>query len=109
MVSPWMENGNAYEYVQNPLVDPRPLLSDIAEGLHYLHSHEPPVYHGDLQGKNVLISDDGRALLTDFGLSLLVDSSFSGCGHVNGGSLNWMAPEGFEDVGNDGTTPERDV
>ncbi|KAG6329691.1 hypothetical protein ID866_9399 [Astraeus odoratus] len=104
-----MENGNAYEYVQNTLVDPRPLLSDIAEGLHYLHSHKPPIYHGDLKGQNVLISDDTRALLADFGLSFLVDSSFSGCGDANGGTWNWLAPEGFEDVGNDSATPERDV
>ncbi|KAG6326687.1 hypothetical protein ID866_12305, partial [Astraeus odoratus] len=77
MVSAWMDNGNAYEYVQNTLVDPRPLLSDIAEGLRYLHNHEPPIYHGDLKGQNVLISDDGHALLADFGLSFLVRSSFS--------------------------------
>ncbi|KAG6336079.1 hypothetical protein ID866_3005, partial [Astraeus odoratus] len=90
MVSAWMSNGNACEYVQNASVDPRPLLSDIAKGLYYLHSHEPPVYHGDLKGQqNVLISDDGRALLTDFGLSFLVKSFES------------------DDVGR--TTSERDV
>ncbi|KAG6336080.1 hypothetical protein ID866_3006 [Astraeus odoratus] len=66
MVSAWMEKGNAYEYVQDKSIDPRPLLSDIANGLEYLHNHNPPIYHGDLKGNNVLISDDGRALLTDF-------------------------------------------
>ncbi|KIM53146.1 hypothetical protein SCLCIDRAFT_32129 [Scleroderma citrinum Foug A] len=78
IVPPWMRNGNAHDYVQNQAVDPRPLIEGIAEGLHYLHNHEPyPIFHGDLKGANVLISDDGKALLTDFGFSAAVNSSFS--------------------------------
>ena len=41
-----------------------------------------------------MISNDGHALLTDFGLSYIVNSSFSlQVGDLNGGTLNWMAPE----------------
>lgn len=51
MVSEWMDNGNARRYVQNPEVDPRPLLHDIARGLHYLHTFQPSaIFHGDLKG-----------------------------------------------------------
>ncbi|KAG6327080.1 hypothetical protein ID866_12010, partial [Astraeus odoratus] len=107
MVSAWMEKGNAHEYVQNKSIDPRPLLSDIANGLEYLHNHNPPIYHGELKGNNVLVSDDGRALLTDFGLSYLVASSFSMAGSIHGGgTFNWMAPESFDDLS---ITPQRDV
>ncbi|KIM60709.1 hypothetical protein SCLCIDRAFT_123554, partial [Scleroderma citrinum Foug A] len=68
IVTPWMEMGNAHDYVQNVDVDPCPLLVGIAAGLQYLHSYEPhPIYHGDLKGVNVLISDDGCPLLADFG------------------------------------------
>ncbi|KAG6329347.1 hypothetical protein ID866_9741 [Astraeus odoratus] len=79
----------------NHAIDPRPLLVDIASGLHYLHTHEEgPIFHGDLKGLNVLISDDGRALLTDFGFSYLVTSSFSMTVDAPlGGTLRWMAPE----------------
>lgn len=41
------------------------LSRDIARGMEYLHSRD--VVHGDLKGKNVLISNEGRALLCDFG------------------------------------------
>lgn len=47
-----------------------------------------------------MISDDGRALLTDFGFSHIAEASFSVAAEQRpGGTLNWMAPEyvnGFE-------------
>ncbi|KAL4078957.1 kinase-like domain-containing protein [Scleroderma yunnanense] len=99
-VSPWMEKGNAHDYVQNTAVDPRPLIEGIAKGMHYLHNHEQsPIFHGNLNGTNVLISNDGRPLLTDFSLSYIVHSSFSmtvsSTGRVKGISP-WMAPELLE-------------
>ena len=43
---------------------------------------------------NVLISPEGRALLTDFGYSHLTSSSFSmSVDTPHGGTLNWLAPE----------------
>ncbi|KIM53490.1 hypothetical protein SCLCIDRAFT_1222716 [Scleroderma citrinum Foug A] len=98
MVSPWRKKGNALDYVQDDSIDPRPLLVGIAKGLHYLHSHESgAICHGDLRGCNVLISDDGRALLTDFGFSSLVHSSFAlPIGSHSVVSINWVAPESLE-------------
>jgi len=46
---------------------------------------------------NVLISAEGRALLTDFGHSHLANSSFSMTVDLpRGGSWNWLAPENIE-------------
>lgn len=46
---------------------------------------------------NVLISEEGRALLTDFGHSHLANSSFSMTVDLPcGGSWNWLAPENVE-------------
>ncbi|KAJ7752988.1 kinase-like domain-containing protein [Mycena metata] len=101
IISPWMANGSARNYVSTGAVDPGPLLRDVAEGLHYLHNRDDPVYHGDLKGENVLISNGGRALLADFGFSALGDSSFSlSISQPLGGSPLWMAPEkldGYDD------------
>ncbi|KAI6100447.1 kinase-like domain-containing protein [Pisolithus croceorrhizus] len=95
IISEWMPLGSAHAYVQNTLNDPRPLFRDIANGLYYLHSHElGPVVHGDLKGVNVLVSNDRRALLTDFGLSTLNASTFSTAVDIGrGGTPHWMAPE----------------
>lgn len=98
IVSPLMSRGNAFDYVQNLDVDPRPLILGIANGLYYLHMHEQgPVVHGDIKGLNVLISEDGHALLTDFGFSHLSQASFSLAAKQRpGGTLNWMPPEYLE-------------
>ncbi|KAI6010924.1 kinase-like domain-containing protein [Pisolithus orientalis] len=99
IVSPWMAKGNAHAYVQNTDIDPGPLTIDIARGLQYLHSlKEGAVFHGDLKGPNVLISDSGRALVTDFGFSHLVNSTFSMTVSGKGvWSIYWTAPEVFLD------------
>ncbi|KAI6149064.1 kinase-like domain-containing protein [Pisolithus thermaeus] len=98
IISEWMPLGNAHDYVKNTEHDPRPLLEDIASGLCYLHSHELGVVHGDLKGVNVLVSNDCRALLTDFGFSTLNISTFSMTVDPKSGiSLRWTAPELLED------------
>ncbi|KAG6331723.1 hypothetical protein ID866_7365, partial [Astraeus odoratus] len=95
IVCEWQDRGNAYDYVQRREIDPRPLILGIAKGLLYLHNHVPgAIFHGDMKGQNVLISDDGRPLLTDFGFSYLEGSSFSLTASVHaGGTIPWMAPE----------------
>ncbi|KAI6108838.1 kinase-like domain-containing protein [Pisolithus croceorrhizus] len=99
VVSPWMEKRDAHDHVQNIDNDPRPLMMDIARGLQYLHTcKEGPVFHGDLKGPNVLISESGRALLTDFGFSHLVNSTFSmTLSGKRGCTVYWAAPEILND------------
>ncbi|KAJ6579471.1 kinase-like domain-containing protein, partial [Mycena vulgaris] len=90
-VSPWMEHGNALQYLKNQgTANVNKLLFDIAEGVNYLHSSN--IVHGDLRGSNVLIDEQSRACLTDFGLSFLSDAS-AGNSPGRVGSLRWMAPE----------------
>ncbi|KAI6044175.1 WD40 repeat-like protein [Pisolithus marmoratus] len=95
IVSDWMALGDAHCYVQYKENDPSPLLMDIASGLYYLHSHPMgPIFHGDLKGFNVLVSSNRQALLSDFGLSTLQQSTFSMTVVApRGGSYPWMAPE----------------
>jgi serine/threonine protein kinase len=40
---------------------------DIALGLTALHTRTPPVMHRDLHSDNILIADDGRAVVADLG------------------------------------------
>lgn len=92
-----MSNGNARDYVHHKTIDPRPLIMGIAQGLRYLHNLSPrPIFHGNLKGANVLISDEGQALLTDFGLSFVVNSSFGMKAFSQNkpkGTIHWMSPE----------------
>ena len=72
------------------------LLCDISDGMQFLHDQE--VFHRDLKSHNVLITDDHRAVLTDFGLSKTA-TTISGMTNTKssfgGGTLAWTAPEIF--------------
>ncbi|KAI5989269.1 kinase-like domain-containing protein [Pisolithus albus] len=107
LVIKWMEGGNVHDFVQDPNVDPRPLLLGIARGLQYLHECQPnPIIHGDLKGPNVLISEQGEPLLTDYGLPPLLSGSFSVSVSVQSlGALNWTAPEILESEEQEVTIP----
>ncbi|KAH7923893.1 kinase-like protein [Leucogyrophana mollusca] len=107
LVSPWMDNGNLVQYLQdNPKADRLQLMQDIALGLEYLHSFSLPVIHGDLKGLNVLITSSPRACIADFGLSIIAEDSnihFTVTATSNAqGSTPWMAPELFDHI-----NPER--
>ncbi|KAG6329097.1 hypothetical protein ID866_9992 [Astraeus odoratus] len=103
LVSEWQNHGNAAEYVRNSEIDPRPLLIGVAKALHYLHHQLPtPIIHGDLRGKNIFISADGRAVVADYGLSAVVDAEFDNNVAVSspgGWSIRWMSPETMESFG----------
>lgn len=65
-------------------------ILDIAKGLTYLH--EIGIVHGDIKGTNVLISPTVDALVADFGLDTLADSSTI-TSPIDSGSLRWQSPE----------------
>ncbi|KAF9645430.1 kinase-like protein [Thelephora ganbajun] len=70
LVSNWMPDGNLSNYIRdNPNADRLGLLSNVAEGLKYLHACN--VVHGDLKGPNVLVDDSVRARIADFGISIV--------------------------------------
>ncbi|KAF8607156.1 kinase-like protein, partial [Ceratobasidium sp. AG-I] len=98
MVSPWIEPGNFYDYLNymkndGKRIDHFGLCIQIAEGLAYLHGER--VIYGDLKAQNLLVNLEGILKFTDFGLSILSDSvpRFSSSKDHCGGSNRWMAPE----------------
>ena len=64
---------------------------DVAKGMHYLHTLDPPVIHRDLKSLNVLLTADYTAKVCDFGLSKVVAKHRL---HTSGvGTPQWSAPE----------------
>ncbi|KXN89312.1 hypothetical protein AN958_05885 [Leucoagaricus sp. SymC.cos] len=93
IVSPWMENGNLAQYLVKYPDTPRlPLLSDVSAGLEFLHRSK--IVHADLKACNVLVSNAGRAMITDFGASHIA-STTSGTTTTTQSAMtpHWTAPE----------------
>ncbi|KAF9259352.1 kinase-like protein [Marasmius fiardii PR-910] len=102
LVAPWMANGQITKFLEvKPSHDKLRVISEIAAGIVYLHSRN--IIHGDIKGANVLVDEQGKCYLADFGLataamtSTLLGSSTSGVGK---GTTRWMAPEIFTSEGN---------
>ncbi|KAF9265320.1 kinase-like protein, partial [Marasmius fiardii PR-910] len=102
IVSPWMANGNVISYSkvhETTLDDKVKMMHDISEGIRYLHEHHPPIVHSDIKGLNILVSDDGKCCLADFGLATVENDSPDGQVHLSTsqavvrGSVPWLAPE----------------
>ena len=73
-----------------PPEDARALILALASGLRHVHSRG--YLHRDLKPQNVLFADDGRPLLSDFGLVRAEDSSLTRSGAIYG-TPGYMAPE----------------
>ena len=74
-------------------------IEDISAGLAYLHSKD--IVHHDIKPDNILRMEDGRFVITDFGISrkmrstLRRNSTRSMDQNSSGGSLPYMGPEMF--------------
>ncbi len=66
-------------------------VEQIADGLDF--AHHQGIVHRDLKPSNIMILDDNRVKITDFGLAKLVHgSSLTRSGHLIG-TPNYMSPE----------------
>ncbi|KAF8592962.1 kinase-like protein [Ceratobasidium sp. AG-I] len=100
MVSHWMQNGSLLSYLEKqPETDRCRMSAEICKGLVYLHAEK--IVHGDLKGPNVLISNDGTPMLTDFGNAILQESTlrFTATTTKYALSARWAAPELMEGLG----------
>ncbi|XP_039065308.1 serine/threonine/tyrosine-protein kinase HT1-like isoform X2 [Hibiscus syriacus] len=95
IITEYLAGGSLRKYLhqQEPYSVPHDLALrlalDIARGMQYLHSQG--ILHRDLKSENLLLGEDMRVKVADFGISCLE----SQCGSAKGftGTYRWMAPE----------------
>ena len=56
-----------------PLALKQSLLTDVARGLVYLHTHNPPIVHRDLSARNILLTSSLAAKISDLGNARIVN------------------------------------
>jgi len=91
LILPFYGNGNVVGYVKEKNDEAKlDMVKQIAKGLYYLHIQS--IIHGDLRGSNILIDDDGRPRICDYGLAFIIEpSDFTSI--KTAGACRWTAPE----------------
>lgn len=100
MMELMMSNLHTYmldpDNAQIPLQKKLSFLCDVARGLNHLHNLEPAIVHRDLTAKNVLLTSDLCAKISDFGNARVMDldpdadiDTLTACP----GTIEYMPPE----------------
>lgn len=93
LVTDYLQNGSLFAFLRNRPNELSPtertiIALDVAAGMAYMH--EQRVIHRDLKSLNILLDENKRAKVGDFGLSRLLNyEPMSGLV----GTAQWMAPE----------------
>ena len=85
------------------------IIKDVALGLRYLHTRNPPIIHRDLSSNNVLLSKGMEGKIGDLGTARLVDPRRQSRMTKAPGTADFMPPEALEDVTNIHYGKELDV
>ncbi len=84
------ERLNSHRYSEAEVLN---VVTQVAEILAYLHTLHPPVIHRDIKPSNLIIDDEGRVHLIDFGAVRDVMRDTVGGGSTVAGTFGYMAPE----------------
>lgn len=100
LILPYCRQGSIYKFVSRGERISEDqcwhLLHDVAAGLAFLHEQVPPIIHRDIKPDNILISDNGNYMITDFGISASIRKTIHrSSAEQSTGTLAYMAPELF--------------
>mmetsp|Transcript_6825 Transcript_6825/g.12470 ORF Transcript_6825/g.12470 Transcript_6825/m.12470 type:complete len:772 (-) Transcript_6825:97-2412(-) len=98
LVMEYMEYGSLYDLMHNETMSAGgdiilQIVRDITQGIQFLHASKPPILHGDLKAKNILVDSRFRAKVADFGFSHFKMAGSNKVNAILQGTPFYMAPE----------------
>ncbi|MCX6081221.1 MAG: serine/threonine-protein kinase, partial [Chloroflexi bacterium] len=98
MVMEYMPAGNLHDFAQKHgrlnFRQIAHIISDIAAALDFAHNQGS--VHGDIKPGNILLTDDGNARLTDFGILRAVETAGVTSSELTRGTPHYISPEQAE-------------
>ncbi len=94
IVMPFYTNGTLQDRLSKGTLTPREgarLMNQVSAALAY--AHRQGIVHRDVKPSNVLLDDEGNAMLSDFGFAQVQDASLSLTGSALIGTPAYMSPE----------------
>eukprot|EP01130_Rhizamoeba_saxonica_P001011 TRINITY_DN10888_c0_g1_i1.p1 TRINITY_DN10888_c0_g1~~TRINITY_DN10888_c0_g1_i1.p1 ORF type:complete len:556 (+),score=107.78 TRINITY_DN10888_c0_g1_i1:20-1687(+) len=96
-VTEYLDRGTLREVLSNnkklPYDKKLKMTLNVANGMSYIHSRDPPIIHGNLNSYTVLVDETYNAKISDFGLSNIKEG-FGSYGEL----VNWSAPENLSEL-----------
>lgn len=99
----WVEGETLTDFVGRSASATRPLAEDtvvavvreIAQALQAMHSHSPPLTHGDIKPDNIIVRTETPVdlVVTDFGVAKFADGNFTTVG-----TREWASPQALKSV-----------
>lgn len=71
----------------------RKMMLDAAKGMNYLHKSDPVIIHRDLKSHNLLVDENWKVKVCDFGLSKILEAQSDFTTMTACGTPSWTAPE----------------
>eukprot|EP01118_Nematostelium_gracile_P017720 TRINITY_DN7664_c0_g1_i2.p1 TRINITY_DN7664_c0_g1~~TRINITY_DN7664_c0_g1_i2.p1 ORF type:complete len:274 (-),score=63.25 TRINITY_DN7664_c0_g1_i2:46-867(-) len=96
MVTEYCPNGDLQNYLYDQMktldnVKMIQMILEIAQGMSYMHKNG--IIHRDLAARNILVSQDGKMKISDFGLSRRTDTEYYRAEAESVFAIRWSSPE----------------
>jgi len=98
IVMEYMPNGSLFKILHDETIKLelsllKRMMIDAAKGMNYLHKSNPMIIHRDLKSHNLLVDENWKVKVCDFGLSKILENQSDLNTMTACGTPSWTAPE----------------